>query len=154
LRVTFDTNVLVSAFIARNGICADILDLVSTFEEIKLVVSREILSEFAEVMKREEVRSRLGYNDTEVVQFEGAVRDVAELVKVTSNFKAIKDDPDDDIVVNAAIDGKAQYIVSGDKHLNKLRTVRGVRVVRPRAFLGIVTKRFGDLILTKNDLVP
>jgi putative PIN family toxin of toxin-antitoxin system len=151
LRVTLDTNVLVSAFLSKDGTCADILDLVSTFEEIRLVMSQEILSEFAEGVKSEEVRSRLGYNEREVVQFEGAVRDVAEVVEVHSSYKVIKDDPDDDVVVNTALDGKAEYIISGDKHLKKLKRFREVRIVNPRTFMKIMTRRFGDLMLSRED---
>ena len=152
MRITFDTNVLVSAFISKDGTCADILDLVSAFEEIRLVLSGEILSEFAEAVRREEVRSRLRYSERDVIQFEEAVRGVAEIVEVRSSYSKIKEDPDDDAVLNAALDGKAQYLVSGDRHLTKLRRFRGVRIVKPRAFLRIMTRRFGNLILAKDDL--
>ena len=152
MRITFDTNVLVSAFIAKDGTCADILDLVSTFEEIRLVLSQEILSEFAEVARREEVRSRLSYSEEDVVQFEEAVRSAAEVVEIRSSYRIVKEDPDDDAVLNTALDGKAEYIVSGDKHLTRLKRFRGIRIVKPRGFLGIVTRKFGDLVLTRDDL--
>ena len=153
MSVTLDTNVLVSAFISRDGTCADVLDLISTFEEIHLVLSEEILSEFEEVMKRNEVKSVLGYRVSDIVAFRVAVRGVAEIVKVKSAFKAVEEDPEDDTVVNTAIDGKAQYIVSGDKHLCKLKKFRGVSVVTPKGFLRLVAKRFGELILSKDDFI-
>lgn len=152
MRVTLDTNVLVSAFISRQGLCADILDLVATFDEIKLVLSREILSEFGEVMRREKVKARLGYESKDISRLVEAVRDVAEVVAVRSDFKVVEEDPDDDIVVNTAIDGKAEYIVSGDRHLNRLKRFRDVKIVTPKAFLEIVTRKFGDLVLSKADL--
>lgn len=152
MRITLDTNVLVSAFISKNGVCADVLDLVSTFEEIELVLSQEILSEFAEVMRREEVKTRFKYDDRDIASFEEAVRDVSEIIKVVSRFKVVAEDPDDDRVVNTAIDGKVQYIVSGDKHLQKLKKVKKVRIVTPRVFLGIVAKSFGSLMVSKADL--
>ena len=152
MRVTFDTNVLVSAFISKDGTCADVLDIVVTFEEIKLVLSEEVLSEFTEVMNRDAVKSRLGYTGSDVTEFEAAVRGVAEIVRVKSNAKAVKEDPDDDVIVNTAIDGKAQYVVSGDRHLRKLRKFRGVKVVTPKGFLGIVTERFGEFVLSKDGL--
>lgn len=152
MRITFDTNVLVSAFISRDGTCADIIDLVSTFEGVRLVLSQEILSEFGEVVRREEVRSRLKYSEEDVIQFEEAVRGVAEVIEVRSSYRIIKEDPDDDVVVNTALDGRSQYIVSGDRHLTKLKGFRGVRIVKPKAFLRIMARKFGDLILTKDDL--
>ncbi len=54
MRVTLDTNVLVSAFISTHGHSAEILDFIATFEEITLVVSEGILEEFSEVMNRRE----------------------------------------------------------------------------------------------------
>ena len=78
-------------------------------------------------------------------------RTFAEIVNVRSDFKAVEDDPEDDMVVNTALDGQADYIVSGDRHLRKLRRFRGVRIVSPSAFMAIVTKSFGDLILSKSD---
>jgi putative PIN family toxin of toxin-antitoxin system len=152
MRVTLDTNVLVSAFIAKQGHSADLLDLISTFEEITLVLSEEVLEEFTDVMSREEVQTRFGYSRKEISKFEIAIRDVSDVVAVKSNFRAVKEDPDDDAVVNTALDGRADYIVSGDRHLRKLRKFRGVQIVTPRAFMVLVTKRFGDLILTEGDL--
>jgi predicted nucleic acid-binding protein len=54
---------------------------------------------------------------------------VAKIVNVTSQFKAVKEDPDDDIVVRTAFDGKANYIVTGDKHLLSLGTFRGIKIL-------------------------
>jgi putative PIN family toxin of toxin-antitoxin system len=152
MRVTLDTNVLVSAFISRRGYSAEILDLVATFEEVTLVLSDEILAEFTEVMRREEVATRLGYDRAGVSRFERAIRSVAEIIVVRSDFKAVREDPSDDKAVNTAIDGHSDYIVSGDSHLKKLRRFKGVRIVSPRGFMAVVTRGFGDLILSKSDL--
>lgn len=153
MRVTLDTNVLVSAFISKRGHSADVLDLVATFGEITLVLSKEILEEFNDVMSRREVASRFDYSKTDVSKFEEALRDVAEIIVVKSHFKAVREDPEDDIVVNTAIDGRADYVVSGDRHLRELKRFKGVRTVSPKAFLTILTKRFGDLILSEDDFV-
>ncbi len=151
MRVTLDTNVLVSAFISKHGQSADILDLIATFEEITLVISQEILEEFADVMSREEVKARFEFTEADVAKFEKAIRSAAQIVRVKSKLKVVHQDPADDIIVNTALDGRADYIVSGDKHLRKLGTLKGVRIVSPRAFMTIVTRRFGDLILSTSD---
>jgi putative PIN family toxin of toxin-antitoxin system len=149
MRVTLDTNVLVSAFISKHGRSAHILDVVATFDEITLVLSEDMLEEFADVMDRNEVRKRFGYTKADVSAFEGTIRGVAEMIRVTSNFRVIEEDPDDDVVVNTAYDGKADYIVSGDKHLRKLRSFKGIRIVTASTFMGIILKTFGDLILLR-----
>ena len=152
MRVVLDTNVLVSAFISKHGHSADILDLLTTFEEIALVLSDEILEEFTDVLSRTEVRTRFQYTAADVTGYETAIRSIAEIVDVKSDFMVVSQDPKDDMVVNTAVDGRADYVVSGDEHLKKLRRFKGVRIVSPRVFMTVVTKRFGDLILKKDEL--
>ncbi len=152
MRVTLDTNVLVSAFISKRGHSAEILDFIATFDEITLVLSKEILEEFKDVMNREEVTTRFGYNKADISKFEVAISEVAEIVDVKSSIRAIKEDPDDDVVVNTAIDGRADYLVSGDRHLRRLGKIKGVRVVIPKAFLTILTRRFGDFVFPEDVL--
>lgn len=151
MRVTLDTNVLVSAFISKRGYSADILDLITIFEEIYLVLSDEILEEFREVMNREEVRVRFAYTQADITKFEEAIRAVAEVATIRSNYRVVDEDPDDDMVINTALDGHADYIVSGNRHLKKLRRFRGIRIVSPKAFMTIIAKRFADLILSRSD---
>lgn len=50
-------------------------------------------------------------------------------------------DPDDDRFLEAAIEGRAQYVVTGDKDLLKLKKYRAVRIVTPAAFLTILLPR-------------
>ena len=152
MRITLDTNVLVSAFISKLGHPADILELVIVLDEIELVLSEEILEEFQEVLTREEVKKRLAYSEPKVAEFVEAIRGVAEIVAIESDFKVVKEDPEDDLVVNTAYDGKADYIVSGDKHLLRLRRFKRVRVVSPTGFLKLVAKEFGDLMLSDSGM--
>ena len=152
MRVTLDTNVLVSAFISKRGHSADVLDLIVTFDEITLVLSNAILEEFMDVMNRKEVAARFDYSKTDITRFEASIRGVAEIVAVRSSLKAVREDHDD-VVVNTAIDGRADYIVSGDRHLRELKRFQGVRIVSPRAFLTTLSKRFGDFILSGDEFV-
>ena len=46
-----------------------------------------------------------------------------------SEFRAVPDDSDDDIVINAAYDGHADYIVTGDKHLLGMGEFRGIPII-------------------------
>ncbi len=47
----------------------------------------------------------------------------------------IKDDPDDDHILACALAGRADLIVSGDRHLLKLKSYKGIGIVRPKDFL-------------------
>jgi hypothetical protein len=53
-------------------------------------------------------------------------------------MEAVCEDPDDDKYLAAALEGRAQYIVTGDRPFLNLGEYRGVRVVTPRSFLGIL----------------
>jgi predicted nucleic acid-binding protein len=64
-----------------------------------------------------------------------------KLVKVTSitysklKEDVIKDDPSDNKYLECAAEGKADYIISGDKHLADLKFFRGIKIVDPALFL-------------------
>jgi len=63
---------------------------------------------------------------------------ISEIVVSESKFEVIEEDPDDDIVLNAAYDSRADYIVSGDKHLLKLREFKGTKIVSVKEILTIL----------------
>jgi len=147
MKVTLDTNVLVSAFISKQGNPARILDIIATFDEIDLILSQDILEEFKEVLNRDEVAGRFGYSKTDISEFVEAIRETARIVRTRSSFKVVKDDPKDDMIINAAHDGKADFIVSGDGHLQRIKKFRSIRIVNPRQFMRILAKRFGEPML-------
>jgi putative PIN family toxin of toxin-antitoxin system len=147
MRFTLDTNVLVSAFIARHGHSANPLELALTVESIKLVLSKRILQEFEDVLMRDEVKDRFSYTSQDVRRRVTALRQSAIIVRVRSRFKVIKEDPKDDIVLNTACDGKSDYIVSGDRDLLRTRRFRGIRIVNPRQMMGIISKEFPDFVM-------
>jgi len=147
MRIVLDTNVLVSAFISKLGHSARILDLVSMFEEIQLVLSESILDEFEDVLSRDEVKERFGYSDRDIELLAQSAREISTIVEARSGFKIVKQDPKDDVVLNTAYDGKADYIVSGDHHLQNLKNLRGIKIVNPRQMMKIITRRFGEFII-------
>jgi len=66
------------------------------------------------------------------------IMQISEIVVSESKFEVIEEDPDDDIVLNAAYDSRADYIVSGDKHLLKLREFKGTKIVSVKEILTIL----------------
>ena len=147
MRITLDTNVLVSAFISKSGQPAAVLDAILTFPEIELVLSDQILRELRDVLLRREVRARFGYSVSDTDAFVNALRAVCGLVRVKSDFKVVADDPKDNIIINTAYDGGADYVVSGDRHLEEVKRFRGMRIVSSRSMLNILRRRFGEFII-------
>ena len=152
MKITLDTNILVSAFISKQGQPSAVMDLVLTFPEIELILSEQILAEFKDVMSRLEVKKRFEYTSKDIDQFVDALRDASTIIKPNSNFNVVKEDQKDDVITNTAYDGKADYIVSGDTHLQSLKRFRTIRIVKPRSMLSIIKRRFGELIIPKEKL--
>jgi putative PIN family toxin of toxin-antitoxin system len=125
MSVVFDTNVLVSALITTGKprlLFRKVVD-----GQIQLILSKNILTEFSEVADDPRIRKYADQDD--IVAFLRIIDKVVTITKVKSCFKTIQEDPDDDIVLRTAFDGKADVIVSGDKHLLSLGVFRGIRIL-------------------------
>lgn len=132
MKVVLDTNVLVSALI-KAGKPRDLFNKLAKNKQI--VLSRAILEEFLDVIEDFKVAKYTSEQDIAV--FLNALGNAATIVQVKSRFKAVKEDPDDDIIVRAAYDGKADYIVSGDRHLFALKEFKGIRILTVDEMLNI-----------------
>lgn len=129
LRVVLDTNVLVSAFTHPEG---RILFLWQQARQghYQLLTSPAIVHEVARILRHifawEEVRVSLRMREL--------VR-VSEVVIPSVLPEAVPDDPDDNHILACALAGQAGLIVSGDKHLRRLKAYQGIPIVRPADFL-------------------
>ncbi len=146
MRITLDTNILVSAFIAKHGYSANLLELALTVEVIELVLSEPILRELGDVLLRDEVRNRFSYTQQDIRKILGTLRKSARLVTPTSRFVVVREDPKDDVILNTAHDGNAEYIVSGDSDLLKLRRFKGISIVTPKQMMDIISRKFPEFI--------
>ena len=72
-----------------------------------------------------------------------ATRAVAEilsfsrLVKIPNTLKVVRDDPDDDKVLECAVVGRAKHIVSGDHHLLELGGYQEIKIIRAAELLDL-----------------
>ena len=124
MKVVLDTNVLVSAMI-KAGKPRDLFN--KLIKDKQLILSRAILEEFLDVIEDPKVVKYA--SEQNVTVFFDTLRNAARIVQVKSGFKAVKEDPDDDIIVRTAYDGKADYIVSGDRHLLELKEFKGIKIL-------------------------
>ena len=133
MKVVLDTNVLVSAMI-KAGKPRDLFN--KLVKDKQLILSRVILEEFLDVIEDPKV---VRYTSKQnVTVFLNTIGNAARIVQVKSRFKAVKEDPDDDIIVQAAYDGKADYIVSGDKHLLALKEFKGIKILTVDEMLNLL----------------
>jgi|SRR3989344_719234 len=134
LKIIADTNVLISAFIAL-GNEYEVLKL-AKLEHIKIILSLELLEEFNNVIARE----KFGFSKEQIGDFTKQILDITETIYSSSKIDAIKEDIEDNKVLEAAVDGKVDYIVSGDEHLLKLREFRGIKIVNAKEFLSLIKR--------------
>jgi putative PIN family toxin of toxin-antitoxin system len=129
VRVVVDTNVLVSALISPRKPRRLLVELLERHE---VVTSRQMLAELADVLSREKF---VEVDKSNINAFLSALASKATLVTIRHHFDAVPEDPDDDIVLSTAFDGKATHIVSGDRHLLDLRKFRGVEIFAVKEML-------------------
>jgi putative PIN family toxin of toxin-antitoxin system len=137
MKVVLDTNVLVSALIVRVGKPAQILRQIGKFE---LLVSEEILAETERVLHYDHIQKRYHPSEEDIATYLEELRETSILVSVTSNDQVIKADPDDDKFLACALDGGADYIVSGDPHLSSLKMYQGISILAPAEFLQLLER--------------
>ena len=70
--------------------------------------------------------------------WEGLILEKSELVIPKRKVNVVKNDPDDNKFIEAALEGKADYIVSQDRHLLDLKEFEGIKIVTPHEFLRIL----------------
>jgi putative PIN family toxin of toxin-antitoxin system len=128
MKVVFDTNVLVSAFVTE-GICAKLVGRARR-RQFQLITCPFILKEFEGVLLK-----KISATKTETRQ---ALRILSEaisvLVRPAQPVSGICRDPDDDPILSCTIAASADYLVTGDADLLELREFRGTRIVTPRDF--------------------
>ncbi|MCE9518740.1 MAG: PIN domain-containing protein [Verrucomicrobia bacterium] len=100
------------------------------------VVSPVLLAEYHETIDE----LRLDYPKRPPVEWADALTDSAELVFPMERASGATPDPDDEMVLECALAGEADFIVTGDKkHLLPLREFRGTRIISPSDFLRLLT---------------
>jgi putative PIN family toxin of toxin-antitoxin system len=133
-RVVIDTNVLISALI-KNGKSRKLV--LQLLEEHTVISSSQMLAELADVTSR----NKFSVTTSQVDKFISILVKKATIVSVHSIPKVILEDPDDDVVLATALSGKAEYMVSGDKHLLKKACYNKTRIVSVNQFSLIIAKR-------------
>jgi putative PIN family toxin of toxin-antitoxin system len=133
IKAVFDTNILFSATGWR-GSPYQCLKLARD-KKVTLIVCREILAEY-----HEKLQTKLDMTTEQATRTVAEILACSTVVEIKNELHVILDDPDDDMVVECAVAGKAAYIVSGDRHLLNLKEYEGIVVVRAGEFLGLVTE--------------
>lgn len=128
LNAVFDTNVYVSAFTSPGGKAEDAY-LLALRGKINLYASPAILAELAG-----KLREKFLWDDEHIVRVLRHISRSATVIKPKIKINILEDDPDNR-VLECALDAKADLIVTGDRHLLRLKEYEGIGITRIADFL-------------------
>jgi len=128
MRVVIDTNILVSGYLG--GVLEAII-VAWKSGKFTLVVSDAIVDEYHQVLRRPKFK----IEREELDDFSALLLDRADFVVPSETINAIPADPTDNKFLEAAITGKADLIVSGDRHLLDLKTFKETPIIPAQEFM-------------------
>jgi uncharacterized protein len=139
MKVVLDANLFVSAAIEPRGQPAQVLNAWRG-GRFDVLTNEDMVTEIAEVLRRPRIRRRHGWTDEQIADFLNMLREVAVVMAGELALTIIAEDPDDDAYLACAVEGEADYIVSGDDHLRQLGSYRGIPILSARQFLVVLAE--------------
>lgn len=136
MKVTLDTNVLVSGTF-WTGDSFRILDLIDK-NKLKSVTSKEIIGEYYEVISTDEIIDKIKDKGLTMLKIVHKVIKNSEIVESSIKLDIVKDDHNDNKILECAKAGKVDYIISQDEHLLKLKEFEGIPIIKPDKFLELI----------------
>ena len=127
-KIIIDTNLWISFLITHEFAK---LDFLFSSGEICLLFSERLFTEFIGVASREKFRKYFSENDISELSIK--MKKVAKIVH-TKSVQTQCRDPKDNFLLELAVDGKADYLITGDKDLLELKTVNKTKIIRIEDF--------------------
>jgi putative PIN family toxin of toxin-antitoxin system len=131
MRVVLDTNVYISA-VMFGGLPGALLDL-AFLKPFDTLISPALIEELDE-----KLRLKFEVSAEDALAIRARIVSIAHLIEPEEPLHVIEEDPDDNRVLECAVAGRANTIVSGDRHLLKLASFRGIPIMRVREFLDVI----------------
>ncbi|MBS3066630.1 putative toxin-antitoxin system toxin component, PIN family [Candidatus Pacearchaeota archaeon] len=136
MKLVLDTNVWLSG-IFWEGEASKIIEKAEK-KNIQILISENILSEIVDVLNKESKFQKYILNlKLSIEEILRVVLSISNLIETKAKLDIIKADPKDNIILEAALDGKVDYIVSYDSHLLNMIEFRGIKIISPGEFLKI-----------------
>ena len=131
-RIILDTNLWISFLISKN---LSKLDPLIEKGKITLLFSKESFEEFVDVVERPKFKRFFSQKDIE--QILNLFDQFGELVIIKSDVKLCRDEKDN-FLLNLSIDGKADYLVTGDNDLLVLKKINKTKILKMTEFFDLV----------------
>lgn len=132
-RVVLDTNTLISGLL-WDGNESMVIEKAEK-KEIKIFISYQMLEELEGVLKRKKFSKKLEGKKYTVEKAVAKIALIATLIEPNIDIDIIKEDPEDNRVLECAVSARATVIVSGDSHLLNLNDYAGIQIISTIDFI-------------------
>ncbi|PIZ82801.1 putative toxin-antitoxin system toxin component, PIN family [Candidatus Pacearchaeota archaeon CG_4_10_14_0_2_um_filter_05_32_18] len=130
MRIVLDTNVFISGIFWDGNFCSKIIDKWKN-EEFELVSSLEIIEELLNTLKHFKIQ----LDEETIESWRNVIIERAIIAESSERLDVIKEDPNDNKFLETAIAGKADFIITQDNHLLKVKRLNNVMILNPEEFL-------------------
>jgi len=138
MRITVDTNVLISSTFWE-GDSSKIIKKVET-GELKLILSESIIKEFEKVLNYNEIQDKIKNKNLEMKYSINKIVSLSIIIDPLQKLN-ICEDSNDNIILECALEGQVNYLISQDNHLLKLKEIQGIKIITPNEFLSIINNK-------------
>jgi putative PIN family toxin of toxin-antitoxin system len=128
MKVVFDTNIFISAFVIQGSQAEKAVLKIIEGKDV-LVLSKGILDELLSILS-----TKFSRDKEEISRVAVILSEVAEWVEPSEKIKVLNDEPDNRIL-ECAVSGNAEVIVTGDKELLRLRGYKRTKIISLKEYL-------------------
>lgn len=124
VRITVDTNILVSMYVYPGGLLTGIMQEAEA-GGCEIGISADIIEELSVVL-----RKKFSWEEEKITRLTAQLARIYHVVAPKKQIHACKADPTDNIVIEAAVEFDADFILSGDRHLLDMKKYNGIEILR------------------------
>ena len=136
MKAVLDTNVWLSG-IFWNGEASKIIEKAEN-KNFQIFISEDILSEIINILSMESKFKNYILNlKLSIEDLLRTILSISTLVEPKIKLYVVKSDPKDNIILETALEGKTEYIVTYDNHLLNMIEFRNIKIINPGEFLGL-----------------
>jgi len=132
LKVVLDSNIFISGIIF-GGKPRKIINLIIE-GKIRLYISSDILLEIKEVLERD----KFGFSQTITQQIIFEIESLSYLVTPKNKHSIVSRDGDDNIIIDCAVEAKADYIITGDNDLLSLKEYKSTKIINASELISLI----------------
>ncbi len=142
ISAVLDTNTIVSGVLVPHGMPSQILQA-GRARRFRWITSTVIIDETTRTLRRPRIQRKYQISAADVDVVRELLEQETLVASISTRVQAVATHPEDDLILATAVSASADYLVTGDRQLQRLHSYREVTIVSPRQFLEIVARQRG-----------